>query len=519
MGLRIGIDVGGTNTDAVIIDENLKPIAKAKTPTTDDVTTGIFRALNQVLNQSKIDYNDIEYTMLGTTHCTNAIIERKRLNKVAVIRIGKPATLAVKPMAGWPEDLKNAIGNRTYIIQGGHEFNGQEINSLDERKLREIATEIKGKVDSIAIISVFSPVNNEHEVRAAQILREELNEDIAISLSHEIGSIGLLERENATILNAALINAARTIVSAFKGVLKDKGINAKFYLGQNDGTLMNVDYAIKYPILTIASGPTNSIRGAGFLSGQKNALVVDVGGTTTDIGSLVNGFPRESATAEEIGGVRTNFRMPDLISIGLGGGTIIHCDDNYQDIKIGPDSVGYQIQEKAKVFGGNILTASDIAVASGIAVMGDPNYVNELDNELVDRVKNEIKRMVETSIDKIKVSAEPEPVVLVGGGSVILPTDIKGASEVYKPDHFEVANAIGVAIAQVSGEIEKIFSLEKMSREEALKEAEKIAIEECIKAGADKDTIEIVEREDVPLAYLPGNATRIKVKAAGNLAR
>jgi len=152
------------------------------------------------------------------------------------------------------------------LVSGGHEFDGREISPLDEDEIRTVAKSLKGKVDTIAVTSVFSFVSSDHEKRVAQILREELG-DIPISLSHEIGSLGLLERENATILNSALTDVAQTTALSFKEGLSREGVNnAKVYLCQNDGTLMSVDYAVKYPILTIACGPTNSIRGASFLT-------------------------------------------------------------------------------------------------------------------------------------------------------------------------------------------------------------------------------------------------------------
>lgn len=513
---RIGIDVGGTNTDAVILNENHTLVAKAKTPTTADVTSGIFTAMSLVLQESDIERSKIKYAMLGTTHATNAIVERKRLNKVAVIRIGLPATQAVKPLTGWPQDIKQAIGNLQFMVAGGHEFDGREIAPLDEKALRTIAHQVKGMADSIAITAVFSPVSNEHEQRAAEILKEELGA-IPVSLSCEIGSIGLLERENATVLNAALVDVARTTAEGFTAALEREGINAKVYFGQNDGTLMSVDYAIRYPILTIACGPTNSIRGASFLSKQRNALVVDVGGTTTDVGVLVNSFPRESSVAVEIGGVRTNFRMPDLISIGLGGGSIVREQDG--KVNVGPDSVGYRITQEALAFGGQTLTASDIVTALGKAVIGAPEKVKGgVDASVLTGAYERIINMAEDVIDRMKTSSDPISVILVGGGSVILPDTLQGVAEVIRPQHFEVANAIGAAIAQVSGQIERVFSLDEFGREGALKLAKEMAVQEAIKAGANPETIEIVEVDDVPLAYLPGNATKIRVKAAGNLA-
>lgn len=511
----MGIDVGGTNTDAVIVDENLKLVAEVKTPTTLDVSSGIYTALRSVLEEAAIPPKEIKYAMLGTTHATNAIVERKRLCRVAVIRLGKPATQSIEPTTGWPEDLKEAIGGNYYLVSGGHEFDGREISPFNEDEIREIAKELKGKVESIAIISVFSPITAEHEQRAGEILKSEMGE-IPITYSHEIGSIGLLERENATILNAALINIAQNTAQGFVNALNKEGVTeAKVYICQNDGTLMAVDYAVHYPILTIACGPTNSIRGASFLSRVENGIVLDVGGTTSDVGVITQSFPRESSLAVEIGGVRTNFRMPDLVSIGLGGGTIIRKDG--QEIKVGPDSVGYRLTEEALVFGGKTVTTTDIAVRLGLADIGDKEKVNNIPLEFAQCAQEKIMSMVEEAIDKMKVSKDPLPLILVGGGGIIINGTLSGVSEVLRPENFGVANALGAAIAQVSGEVDKIYSLTDMTRDQALDDARKLAKENAVRAGANPDTVTIVQQEDVPLAYLPGNATRIRVKAAGSL--
>lgn len=512
---RLGIDVGGTNTDAVILDERLVPIASTKQPTTRPVGVGIDEAIARVLTDSGISAAQISHAMLGTTHATNAIVERARLNQVAVLRLGLPATQAVLPTTGWPDDLRAAIGDMRYLVGGGHEFDGREIAPLDEERVAQIAGEVRGRATSAAIVSVFSPVSAEHERRAAQILREHLGSDFPVSLSSEIGSLGLLERENATILNAALVDVARDTARGFIDSLAGVGIDAQVYLGQNDGTLMNIDHAIRYPILTIASGPTNSFRGASFLAAEQDAVVVDVGGTTTDVGVLTHGFPRESSLAVEIGGVRTNFRMPDLVSIGLGGGSIVRVKDG--EVTVGPDSVGYELTSRARVFGGDVLTATDIAVATGNADLGDPALVEDLDRDLARRAWELIDRMTADAVDRVKTSAADIPVIVVGGGSVIVGTDIPGASRIVKPEHFAVANAIGAAISQVSGQVERVFSLDQVPREEALRTATDQAIEMAVSAGADPNAVEIVNLEDVPLAYLPGNATRVRAKAAGPL--
>src|SRR5204862_571936 len=131
-----------------------------------------------------------------------------------------------------------------------------------------------------------------------------------------------------------------------------------------------VDYAERYLVSTFASGPTNSMRGAALLSGELDCAVVDIGGTTSDVGVLQCGFPREAAVAVDIGGVRTNFRMPDVLSIGLGGGSVVAGSDCA--VTVGPTSVGYRLTEEALVFGGSTPTITDAAVAGRRAEIGDP---------------------------------------------------------------------------------------------------------------------------------------------------
>ena len=516
---RIGIDVGGTNTDAVIINGDLEVVAAAKSPTTEDVISGIRNAMHEVISQVGADaVHSIGHAMLGTTHCTNAIVERKRLAKVAAMRIGKPATTAISCMADWPQELKDAMQVESFIVHGGHEFNGQEISPLDEQEIRDIAKVVAERgFASIAVTSVFSPVTDAHEARAAAILREELGPDFPVTLSSEIGSLGFLERENASILNAALKDVAMAIATSFEEALVDEGLtDVAMYLGQNDGTLMSAEYVKRYPIFTIACGPTNSIRGASFLTKADNAIVVDIGGTTTDVGVLTNGFPRESMVAVKIGDVRTNFRMPDLFSIGLGGGSIVRQGEDGR-VTVGPDSVGYLVTKKALCFGGDTLTATDIVVAKGLAEgVGDPQKVAHLDGALVDASFAEIKRLIEDAVDAMKTSAGDALVVLVGGGSILAPAHLAGASEVLKPGNFGVANAIGSAIAQISGTTTKVYSLAEISRVDALADAKARACEQAIKAGANPETVEVLEIEDIPMAYL-GDALCIRAKAVGDL--
>lgn len=510
--MRIGIDVGGTNTDAVLMN-GTQVLASTKTPTTPNVSDGITTALQTLVNDSGVPVAQLDAVMIGTTHFTNAVVERRRLQPTACIRLGLPATVCLPPMVDWPDDLAEVVGRNYYLAHGGHEFDGREISPFDPAEIRQIAGEIAGKgIKAIAISSVFSPVNTTFEEQTAAIVKEVIP-DAHITLSSQIGRIGLLERENAAIMNACLRDLAIRTVSGFKKALADMQITAPFYISQNDGTLMNADFATDYPVLTFASGPTNSMRGAAFLSGLKDAIVIDVGGTTTDVGVLQHGFPRVAALAVSIGGVRTNFRMPDTLSIGLGGGSLIRTDP----VRVGPQSVGYELTTKAKVFGGDTLTTTDICVAAGHVEIGDKGAVVGIDPALIKAVEDKIEEMVNVAVDRMKTSAVAMPVIIVGGGSILIQRPVAGAAEIVKPNHFAVANAIGAAIAQIGGETDRIFSLAGMTRDEALAMAKQEAVDKAVAAGAARETVEIVDVEEVPLAYLPGNATRIAVKAVGDL--
>lgn len=514
---KLGIDVGGTNTDAVIIDENYNVVASVKNPTSGDVYEGIVGAVQKVLKESGVDRKQIGQAMLGTTQCTNAIVERKNLAKIGFMRIGAPASCGILPMVDWSDDIK-AVCEKAVIIRGGFEFDGRELAPMDEDACRDFCQEMKEKgVRSIAISGVFSTIRNDNELRAAEIAREVMGDDVHVSISSEIGSMGLVERENATILNAALCQVAEKFTDGFAKSIAHEGIeNAKIYLSQNDGTLMTMEYARRYPILTVACGPTNSIRGASYLSKVANAIVVDVGGTTTDVGVIQNEFPRESSVAVTIGGVRTNFRMPDVMSIGLGGGSIVREHED-GSVTVGPDSVGYEITSKAMVFGGDVMTATDVAVRTGKAEVGDPSLVESIPLELAEKAMSVIRTMAEDAVDAMKVSSDDSDVILVGGGSIILPDELAGASRTIMPEHFGCANAIGSAISKVSGTYETLVDYDEIPRDEALEKAKEAAADMAAEAGAVRETVEIIDVEDVPLQYYPGNTNRVKVKAAGEL--
>jgi N-methylhydantoinase A/oxoprolinase/acetone carboxylase beta subunit len=509
---RIGIDVGGTNTDAVLM-QGQEVVGWVKTPTTADVTSGIVTALQELLQQTAAVPSDIRGVMIGTTHFTNAVVQRRYLSPVAAVRLGLPATACVPPLTDWPEDLRELVGQATYMLPGGHEVDGRPIVPFEPQALERAAHDIKARgITDVAITSVFSPVDPSLERQAAVIVQHVVP-DATVTLSCDIGRLGLLERENAAAMNACLRRLGRTTVRAFRQALAIVGLHAPLFLTQNDGTLMSAAYAGQYPVLTFASGPTNSMRGAAFLTGVADAMVIDIGGTTADVGALVKGFPRPASLAVEVGGVRTNFRMPDVYSFGLGGGSIITSEP----LRVGPQSVGYELTSQAVAFGGTVLTASDIGLAAGLAAFGETRLLHGLDSTFIQRCVDAIGQMIADSVDRMKISAAPVPLIAVGGGSFLVPDALAGVSQVMRAPHYAVANAVGAAIAQISGEVDHTVTLGTLSRDEALAQAKALAVERAITAGAHPDTVQVIDVEEIPLTYLPSNALRIRVKTVGDL--
>lgn len=513
--LRLGVDVGGTHTDAALLDRHGRLVAKAKVPTTADVTAGIIGAIADLLAASAAPASRVTHVMVGTTHATNAVLERRDLVPTAVLRIGGPATHAIPPLFGWPPELRERVSVAETIVEGGVEFDGTDAAPLDQGAIARFVGGLPADIGGIAVSSVFAPVSAAHELQARDIIRAERGPDIHVSLSHEVGSLGLLERENATVLNEALVRTAQRVIGAVRAGLEATGLgDAVVFFAQNDGTLMSLDHASDFPVLTIGSGPANSIRGAAHLTGVTDAVVADVGGTSTDVGMLVNGFPRESAAGVRIGGIATNFRMPDLVSIAVGGGTVIRADGS-GEVRVGPESIAYRLRQEALLFGGTTATLSDAAVACGRASFGrTPPQRSRLLEEALDQADE----LIAEAIDRVKTSKGAVTVIAVGGGSVLLPDTIPGVSKLIRPEDFDVANAIGAAIGTVSGQIDRIYLQAGRTREQIIDEACGEAEQQAVRAGADPRSVEIVEVEHLPLAYMTTPAIRLRVRAAGPLA-
>lgn len=565
------MDVGGTNTDAVIVEtsaEHPVVLAQAKTLTTSDVTTGVNAAIHLALLNSRKENRtlSIQQVNIGTTHFINAVVEGKELAKVAVVRLCGTASRKLPPFSDFPENLTNSIRSSVFMLNGGFQYDGAEITSLDETEVINCVDILKSNGEKNIVVSgIFSPIREDQEHRVVEIIQKRFPE-ASVTASYEIGKIGLLERENAAILNECIKPLCHKTIKGFRSALDDLGLKCPMYLTQNDGTILSEDNALRFPVFSFASGATNSMRGAAFLTGLKDAIVVDIGGTSTDVGLLLKGFAREASAEVKVGGIRTNFRMPDVISIGLGGGSYVkHADVKGQDqIKVGPQSAGYRIEQEAFVFAqpgatsDRVITATDVTVASGIANVGLISNVKHLNKDEVSRALEKIQFMVSDCVDQMRFNDRDLPLILVGGGSIIVDRDRKfeGVSEILLPKNFDVANAVGAALSQVSASKDQVVDLEKYidksamesqiaeelkglayrsenernkisenikkhvlqnAREKAIYAIMEQAKKEVIETGANPGSLSIVEKDDVALAYIPGNAIRIKIKVVGDL--
>jgi N-methylhydantoinase A/oxoprolinase/acetone carboxylase beta subunit len=499
-------------------------LAHFKTPTTPDVTRGIQTAIRNVLDLSELSSSDVVSVTIGTTHFINAAIEHdaRRLNRVAIIRLSKSFLREVPPYSDFPVGLAQIIKSYVGYVDGGLHIDGSQESPIVESQVVERCAEIRAMgLSAVVIAGVFSPIDEifQQEEQVRKIVARELP-NVDIVCSREVANIGFLERENASILNAAILDYAKRTISGFRQAMKALKLTCRLFLTQNDGTLLDSASAAKYPIRTFASGMTNSMRGAAYLTAhdtqRSSAIVIDIGGTTSDVGVLLpSGLPRQAAAYVTVAGVRMNYAMPHLHSIGLGGGTRVRQEANGK-VVVGPDSVGHYLTRDAVVFGGDVVTTSDIAVAAGKVSMGDPNLVGQLDAKYVADAQRNIKTLLERAVDVIKTSPEPMTVLLVGGGAVIAPSSLAGASELKLPSYHDVANAVGAAISKVGGVVDTIQDVSGQTFEQAEQKAKDMAIQRAVDAGAIRESIIIAEVESHPVTYV-ANQLRTIVKAVGEL--
>lgn len=322
MAIVLGIDTGGTFTDSVIIDTEKKEIlCKAKAFTTkNDLAVGIRNSLEKL---ERDFFGKIAFVSLSTTLATNAVVENRRCTTAAIL-IGSDADKTL------PADIAVKIDGRISI-------KGQVQQEIDYGQLDDALETIREKAEVIAVSGIASTRNPIHEQKVRDYVSDKT--DIPVVCAHELtGKLGFYERTVTCILNAGLLPVIKDLINSTKKILAEKNIDAPLMVVKGDGTMMHENVALKKPVETLLSGPAASIIGAEFLTGMEYAMILDMGGTTTDVASITGGRVRIKEEGARIGGWSTRVRAADISTFGLGGDSHIYFD-SYGNLQIGPQKV------------------------------------------------------------------------------------------------------------------------------------------------------------------------------------
>lgn len=450
MSYVIGIDTGGTYTDAVLLDADIQGAdcikRKAKAITTHEkLEIGIRNSLVG-LELTKSDVSKIEKVVLSTTLATNATVEGK-IGKVGLLLIG-----------GIP--VGRLATDEAVAVSGKVNIKGRIIQDIDREEVKTALNALLPKVESIAVSGQASVRNPILEQRAKAVIESMC--DLPVVCGHELVSeLGYLERTNTAVVNAGLLPIIDKFVKAIKTILEEQGIDAPVFVVKGDGTIAKIDSIRSTPIDTVLSGPAASIIGAINLTGVDNAVVADMGGTTTDIGIVKNKRVELSKDGAVVGDWKIRIKSAQLYTYGLGGDSEINIDDGH--IEVGPERLLPACRGgKKNVTPTDILhytgefvewdrnsAAEAIKAQADQADMTSDEYVSQVKNAIADKIYNNLKRY-----QKIKY-----PISAIGAPAE---TWYKIARKKYDfdlmiPKHYEVANAVGAATSGVSVEIESVI--------------------------------------------------------------
>jgi N-methylhydantoinase A/oxoprolinase/acetone carboxylase beta subunit len=331
--LLLGVDTGGTYTDAVLIRNEAEVVASAKALTTrHDLAVGIGRAVEAVLRQSGAAAGEIGLASLSTTLATNALVEGQG-GRAGLVYIGfREADLQTH---GLSEAL---AGDPALVLAGGHNHAGGAAVALDEARLRDWLEAGTG-AEAYAVAALFATRNPAHELRAAEVIRAVTGRPV--SLSHHLSAkLNGPKRALTALLNARLIGMIAQLIDRAEARLRELGVQAPLMVVRGDGALISADQARERPIETILSGPAASLVGARWLTGAERALVSDIGGTTTDVAVLRNGRPAIDAEGAKVGPWRTMVEAVAMRTFGLGGDSEVHVTEGLGGgVRLGPRRV------------------------------------------------------------------------------------------------------------------------------------------------------------------------------------
>jgi N-methylhydantoinase A len=458
--MLVGIDVGGTTTDAVIV-EGGRVLKTAYVPTDhENLMNCMLRALDDLVKG--IDTSRIERVVLSTTIITNMIAEGKT-DPVALLLIPGPGAN--------PKDY--SLGENVWVLDGAIDFRGRETEGLKEDRVVEVASGLAAKgFRKIAIVGKFGQRNHAHELKAGEIVSGALP-GAEVELGHRVsGQLNFPRRAATTALTVATKEQYRRFTDHMAKALKERGIRAPVYILKADGGTLPLDKSVDMPVETIFSGPAASIMGVMALSpAGQTSVIIDIGGTTTDLALILSGKPLLASKGAKVGDLLTHVRAFAVRSLAIGGDSAVRIADGH--LAVGPHRVG-----PALCMGGPGATPTDAMRVLGMTKIGDEAKAEEamrgVASILGTTPRDAAQKVIETVVDRIvseiramfheweqepayriweimkKEKLQAQNVVGVGGGApplVPLVAEKMGARAIV-PEHAPVANAIGAAVAR-----------------------------------------------------------------------
>jgi N-methylhydantoinase A/oxoprolinase/acetone carboxylase beta subunit len=457
----LGIEVGGTHTDAVCL-RGAQILSSAKTVTGQDLVGSIL----EVVERLRIEPGGVQRVVLSTTLSTNAIVERKYARTGMICSAGP----GIDPRSLFLDDT-------FHLVQGAIDHRGNEYVPLDRDEVLGAARRLRDAgCSGVGVVSKFSVRNPAHETAIASLIRDDFRH---VCLGHTMsGSLNFPRRLHTTYFNTAVMPVQERFVSAVNEALERLGIQSPIFFLKADGGTYTAAAAGRVPVETILSGPAASMMGAVALCSAPGlcAFVLDVGGTTTDIGILVNGIPILERAGVDICGVRTLVRGLKVISVGAGGDSCVCVEQG--ELRVGPNRNGVPA-----CMGGPSPTPMDACSVLGEFDQGDARTaaqtltplagalnvdVPEVGRQIVRCMVNTIRDRAMAFLDEVNSHpvytihemlhpdvVRPEKVILIGGPAAILKPYIAEAFGVpcEVPEHAMVANALGAALARTTAQI------------------------------------------------------------------
>lgn len=539
----VGLDMGGTNVDGVVI-EDYKIINKVKKPTNrDDLFGSIWSALRELL--MGVDKSKIERINLSTTISTNAIVENKT-DAVGMI---------IQPGPGLPYDFL-ACGDENIFISGYIDHRGEIIENFNLSEVERAINIFKQKnIKSCGIVTKFSIRNPKVEKSIKKLLEKDFS---PITMGHTVsGKLNFPRRVYTSYLNSAVHSVFNEFSSSIKKSLSQEGVDSPIFILKADGGTMNISAAEEKPVETILSGPAASLMGINaMLPTSEDAILLDIGGTTTDIFFLANGVPLFEPLGIKIDRFKTLVRAIYSVSIGLGGDSSIDIEEG--QIKIGPTREG-----KPYSFGGPKPTPTDAMIVLGQIHDGDREKaydsmlalgekLNMAPEKIAESILYTMADMIKDKVDELLDEINSHPVYtvkellygkkidpklinIIGGPASILAPILEKKFKLpcYFPKDFHVANAVGAALAKPTTEINMLANTsqgvlsvpelglyEKVDRSFTLQKAKEKAVElikeSALSLGASKDEIETEILEESSFNMVRGFFTsgkNIRIKA------